>query len=295
MWPTVSGLKGTLERREPRVRLLLPSVRSRDEPEPDRDLPLLGISLSVNAHSSAQNQAAAQTFVDFIARPKQNALWGQVGGGLTQYEFLKGQIPAWEVRLRHCVQAARVRRQPAVWTWWNANVLLALNQDGVRLVHRSGDDRRRPERDGRCLEGRTVVRAVAERGRPRPRRRTPRSPSCEARGPRHRRASAGRGKRRAAAVAEARRLRVLGTAGDASRHPASLPDPQVDGQPDNNVPSPHPMGRGHPGRLSRGGAALAALALVRGWARPKARRRRAPTRSRSRCWRRPRPSRRTRS
>ena len=50
--------------------------------------------LSVNAHSSAQNQAAAQTFVDFVARPKQNALYAQINGGLTQYEFLNGQIPA---------------------------------------------------------------------------------------------------------------------------------------------------------------------------------------------------------
>jgi raffinose/stachyose/melibiose transport system substrate-binding protein len=40
-----------------------------------------GNSLSVNAHSSAQNQAAAEAFVDFIARPKQNALYTQVTGG----------------------------------------------------------------------------------------------------------------------------------------------------------------------------------------------------------------------
>ena len=43
-------------------------------------------SLSVNAHSSAEEQAAAQTFVDFIARPKQNALFTQIQGGLTQYD-----------------------------------------------------------------------------------------------------------------------------------------------------------------------------------------------------------------
>jgi ABC-type glycerol-3-phosphate transport system substrate-binding protein len=34
-----------------------------------------GPALAINAQSSAQNQAAAQTFVDFIARPKQNALY----------------------------------------------------------------------------------------------------------------------------------------------------------------------------------------------------------------------------
>ena len=45
-------------------------------------------SVGVNAHSSPQRQAAAQTFVDFIARPKQNALFAQLTGGLTQYQFL---------------------------------------------------------------------------------------------------------------------------------------------------------------------------------------------------------------
>ena len=51
-------------------------------------------ALGINAHSSVQNQAAAHTFIDFIARPKQDALFEQISGGLTQYEFLKGQIPA---------------------------------------------------------------------------------------------------------------------------------------------------------------------------------------------------------
>jgi raffinose/stachyose/melibiose transport system substrate-binding protein len=51
-------------------------------------------SLSVNAHSSTQVQAAAQTFVDFVARPKQNALYAQVTGGLSQYQFIHGQVPA---------------------------------------------------------------------------------------------------------------------------------------------------------------------------------------------------------
>jgi hypothetical protein len=50
--------------------------------------------VGVNARSSAQNQAAAQTFVDFIARPAQDALFARLSGGLTQYEFLKGQIPS---------------------------------------------------------------------------------------------------------------------------------------------------------------------------------------------------------
>jgi raffinose/stachyose/melibiose transport system substrate-binding protein len=54
----------------------------------------LGPAVSVNAHSSAENQAAAQTFVDFIAGPVQDALYALNTGGLTQYECLKDQIPA---------------------------------------------------------------------------------------------------------------------------------------------------------------------------------------------------------
>jgi raffinose/stachyose/melibiose transport system substrate-binding protein len=54
----------------------------------------LGPAVGVNARSSAENQAAAQTFVDFVARPAPNRLYARLTGGLTQYEFLKGQIPA---------------------------------------------------------------------------------------------------------------------------------------------------------------------------------------------------------
>jgi raffinose/stachyose/melibiose transport system substrate-binding protein len=54
----------------------------------------LGPAVSVNARSSAENQAAAQTFVDFIAQPVEDAQFAQITGGLTQDEFLKGQLPA---------------------------------------------------------------------------------------------------------------------------------------------------------------------------------------------------------
>jgi raffinose/stachyose/melibiose transport system substrate-binding protein len=92
----------------------------------------LNLSLSVNADSSAQNQAAAQTFIDFVARPKQNALLAQLAGGLTQYEFLKQQLPSFMSAL------APVFKQHA-WvvdptqSWWNADVLATLEQDDVGL------------------------------------------------------------------------------------------------------------------------------------------------------------------
>ena len=46
----------------------------------------MGSGPAVNAHAGAANQAAAQEFVDFIARPKEDALLVQLSGGLTRYE-----------------------------------------------------------------------------------------------------------------------------------------------------------------------------------------------------------------
>jgi raffinose/stachyose/melibiose transport system substrate-binding protein len=90
-------------------------------------------SLSVSAHSSAQNQAAAQEFVDFMARPKQNALFAQLVGGVTQYQFLHGQIPAFMSAFAPVFKNHAYVINPGQ-TWWNANVGLTLNQDGIGLI-----------------------------------------------------------------------------------------------------------------------------------------------------------------
>jgi raffinose/stachyose/melibiose transport system substrate-binding protein len=93
----------------------------------------LGLSVSVNAHASAQNQAAAQTFVDFIARPKQNALYAEAVGGLTQYEFKHGQFPGYMASLAPAFQQGEYVDDPTQ-SWWNAGVLLALTQDATGLI-----------------------------------------------------------------------------------------------------------------------------------------------------------------
>jgi raffinose/stachyose/melibiose transport system substrate-binding protein len=93
----------------------------------------LGLSVSVNAHASAQEQAAAQTFVDFIARPKQNALYAQAVGGLTQYEFKNGQFPAFMASLAPAFQQREYVDDPTQ-SWWNADALLALTQDATGLI-----------------------------------------------------------------------------------------------------------------------------------------------------------------
>jgi raffinose/stachyose/melibiose transport system substrate-binding protein len=86
----------------------------------------LNFSPGVNAHSGAANQAAAQSFVDFLARPKQTALYAEVEGGLTQYEFLKNQVPAFMSTLAPVLKAREYVVLPEE-TWWNAAVTSALD------------------------------------------------------------------------------------------------------------------------------------------------------------------------
>jgi raffinose/stachyose/melibiose transport system substrate-binding protein len=95
----------------------------------------------VNAHSSSGNQVAAQKFIDFIARPKQNALFVQIQGGMTQYQFLHGEVPSLMANESSVVKGRRYVISP-VETWWNAQVTLAmqLNQMGVITGQRSIDD-----------------------------------------------------------------------------------------------------------------------------------------------------------
>jgi raffinose/stachyose/melibiose transport system substrate-binding protein len=92
-----------------------------------------GPAVSVNAHSSAQNQAAAQTFVDFIARPAENALYARITGGLTQYEFLKDQMPAFMSDFATIFKDHEYVVQP-FYDLGNPDVLLAFSNDAIGLI-----------------------------------------------------------------------------------------------------------------------------------------------------------------
>src|SRR5262249_23733477 len=90
-------------------------------------------TLSINAHSSPEKQAAAQTFIDFIARPAQNALYARVQGSLTQREFLKQELPSF-MQPMASVLANHTYTIDPLQTWWNANVGLTLQTDAIGLV-----------------------------------------------------------------------------------------------------------------------------------------------------------------
>ena len=133
MFPALSGSKGTIDAATPQFDYSFRPLASGTGPNQAMTFLNLANAVSVNAHSSAQNQAAAQTFVDFIARPKQNALYAQIKGSLTQYEFLKDQIPDFMSNLATVFKQHDYVINP-ITAWWNPNVILALQQDGVGLL-----------------------------------------------------------------------------------------------------------------------------------------------------------------
>ena len=97
--------------------------------------------MSVNTHSSVQGQAAAQSFVDFIARPAQNSLFARIQGGLTQYEFLKLQLPDFMAGDVSVLKQRKYVTSP-IFGWWNPGVAAFLRENQIGLItgQRTVDD-----------------------------------------------------------------------------------------------------------------------------------------------------------
>jgi raffinose/stachyose/melibiose transport system substrate-binding protein len=93
----------------------------------------LGQGFAVNAHASRQHQQAAQTFIDFFARPKQDALYAQVNGGITPYQFKTASLPAYLASFSARFRNHKYAINP-VETWWNADVGDALTTYGTGLI-----------------------------------------------------------------------------------------------------------------------------------------------------------------
>src|SRR5262249_52890546 len=89
--------------------------------------------LGINAHSPAANQAAARAFVDFVARPKQDALYAELTGGLTQYELLEDQLPQFMAPFEPVITGHRYVFAPQA-AWWNPDTAQVLSQQGIGLI-----------------------------------------------------------------------------------------------------------------------------------------------------------------
>ena len=93
----------------------------------------LAQGFTINAHASTEHRAAAQTFVDFIARPKQNDLWVGITGGISQAQLKKGELPGYLSSFKARFKNHEYEVNP-VETWWNSDVGDALTTYGTGLI-----------------------------------------------------------------------------------------------------------------------------------------------------------------
>jgi raffinose/stachyose/melibiose transport system substrate-binding protein len=133
MYPILSTHQGQIAASNPQFAWSQHPFPSGSDPSQTVTLINLSSGPAVNARSSAQSQAAAQTFINFLARPAQNALYAQLTGGVTPYQFAKGQLPAYLSSFAPVIKAHRYGVNP-VETWWNADVGNVLSQDGIGLI-----------------------------------------------------------------------------------------------------------------------------------------------------------------
>jgi raffinose/stachyose/melibiose transport system substrate-binding protein len=133
MLPGITTSKGVLDAANPQFSYSFHPFPGGTDPNQTTTLLQMSDSVGVNAHATVEAQRAAQTFVSFIARPKQNALYAQTTGGLTQYQFLHGQFPAFMSDVAAALNAHKYVIAPFE-TWWNASVVLALQQGTLGLL-----------------------------------------------------------------------------------------------------------------------------------------------------------------
>lgn len=141
MFPAITNMKGAIDAGNPQFTYSHHLFPGGTDPNETRTFVHLSLSPGVNVHASAQAQAAAHKFIDFFARPKQNALFAGIQGGSTQYQFKKKQLPPFMSSELPAVEQGKYVISP-VQTWWNSNVLLQLGQNQIGLItgQRSVDD-----------------------------------------------------------------------------------------------------------------------------------------------------------
>ena len=133
MTPALSSNKGDIDSLSPQFAFSQHPIPNGSAPSNTIGMLRMGSGPAVNAHSPARNQAAAQAFVNFIARPAQDALEAKLSGGISEYQFVKGQLPANMSSFVPLLAAHQYALDPSQ-SWWNANVGSVLSQDAVGLL-----------------------------------------------------------------------------------------------------------------------------------------------------------------
>ena len=118
MEPAISSHAGTIDEAGTRLEYSFYPFPGGTKPGQTETAVYVSAGLGINAHSSAASQAAARTFIDFVARPKQDALYAELTGGLTQYELLEDQLPAFMAPFEPVITGHRYTFAPQAG-WWN--------------------------------------------------------------------------------------------------------------------------------------------------------------------------------
>jgi raffinose/stachyose/melibiose transport system substrate-binding protein len=133
MYGFISAGSGTIAAEDPQFTVSFHPFPGGTKPNGTRTFINLSPALSVNAHASAANRAAAHEFVDFVARPAQDAVYAATKGSLTQYQFLKDEVPASMSTFAPVLAGKAYVINPAQ-TWWNPSVNNVLEQDCIGLI-----------------------------------------------------------------------------------------------------------------------------------------------------------------
>jgi len=97
----------------------------------DRTMEYGATSFAINAKSS--QTSAAETFIDFFARPDQNRFWANTQGLMSQYDYQKGIVPSTLSAFATQIKGNKAIVAPVI-KWWNPNVSTAINTDAIGLV-----------------------------------------------------------------------------------------------------------------------------------------------------------------
>ena len=133
MVPALSSNRGLIAAGSPQFAYSQHAIPNGVDPGETVGMIRLGSGPAVNVHSPTANQAAAQTFVNFVARPAQDGLEAELAGGLSQYEFVKGELPAYMASLQPLLAAHQYGLDPSQ-SWWNADVANSFQTNAVGLL-----------------------------------------------------------------------------------------------------------------------------------------------------------------
>jgi raffinose/stachyose/melibiose transport system substrate-binding protein len=133
LYGAISSLKGSVDAAQPQFEYSFHPFPGGSKPGQTSTFLNLSPELSVNAHASPQNQAAAHAFIDFLGRPEQNALFTRLGGAISQYDFMKGRTSTFMSGFTPILAGHEYVINPAQ-TWWNPGVNLTLEQYAIGLL-----------------------------------------------------------------------------------------------------------------------------------------------------------------